>query len=473
MTIRPPVSQCNLFVVLVLVFLVPSCKQRSTAEFISIKDPVIALKHIRVIDGTGKGTREDQTIIIESGRITAIGPTAQINVPPSATSLDLSGHTAMPGLVGMHDHLFYAIDGGDQYVNASESFAPLYLAAGVTTIRTAGALSLDADQAVKKSVDKGELAGPKIHLSSLYLNRRVGDLVNPEKVTKVINEWADQGITSLKVYENINATELKSIVEAAHNRGLKVTGHTCAAGFVEAAQAGIDNLEHGLVVDTEFYSRKKAGECPGRNQWLPELTRIDVKSEPVQGMIRELVNRRVAITSTLAVFETFVDETFELDPRMQDVLSADALDDCRTRLAAAKADTRWSKVWAVALRKEMEFEREFVKAGGLLITGVDPTGWGGVVAGFGDQRGVELLVVAGFTPEEAIRIATLNGATFLGEDSRIGTLATGKQADIVVVRGNPASNIRDIRNVQLVFKDGVGYDPAKLIASVRGFVGEK
>ena len=467
---RSPVIK---FVILALAFLVSSCKQRTTAEFISIKDPIIALKHIRVIDGTGKGTREDQTIIIESGRIAAIGPTAQIAVPPSATSLDLSGHTAMPGLVGMHDHLFYATDGGDRYVNADESFAPLYLAAGVTTIRTAGALDLDADQAVKRSVESGRLAGPKIHLSSLYINRNVGDLVNPAKVTKVINEWADQGITSLKIYENINASEIKSIVDAAHNRGLKVTGHVCAAGFVEAAQAGIDNLEHGLAVDTEFFSRKKAGECPERDEWLSELARIDVKSEPVQRMIRELVSHRVAITSTLAVFEAFVAEKFELDPRMPDVLSEDALADCRKRLAADKADTPRSRGWEAVLKREMEFEREFVKAGGLLITGVDPTGWGGVVAGFGDQRGVELLVQAGFTPEEAIRIATLNGAMFLGEDSRIGTLATGKQADIVIVRGNPAANIRDIRNVQLVFKDGVGYDPAKLIESVRGMVGER
>ena len=121
----------------------------------------------------------------------------------------------------------------------------------------------------------------------------------------------------------------------------------------------------------------------------------------------------------------------------------------------------------------MEFEREFVKAGGLLMSGVDPTGWGGVVAGFGDQRGLELLVEAGFSPEEAIRIATLNGATFLGEDARIGTLAAGKQADIMVVRGNPATNIKDVRNVQLVFKDGVGYDPAKLLESIRGLVGVK
>ena len=458
-------------VALLLAFLVSACKHRSTAEFIVIKDPVIALEHVRVIDGTGSPAREDQTIIIDSGRIAAIGPSKEISAPASAKSLDLSGHTAMPGLVGMHDHLFYATDQGDRYVAAGESFAPLYLAAGVTTIRTAGALDLSADQSTKRAVDKGELPGPKIHLSSPYIDKPAGKTVNLQKVAELINEWADQGVTSLKIYENINAAEISAIVDAAHKRGLKVTGHLCAAGFVEAAQAGIDNLEHGMAVDTEFFSRRKADACPERRAWLPQLARIDVNSEPVQGMIRELVNHRVAITSTLAIFEAFVDENFQLDPRVQNVLSEDAFNDCQTRLAKGKADTRWSKVWGPVLQKEMQFEREFVKAGGLLMTGVDPTGWGGVVAGFGDQRGVELLVAAGFTPEEAIRIATLNGATFLGEDNRIGTLTTGKQADVVIVRGNPATNIADIRNVQLVLKDGVGYDPAKLIESVRGSVG--
>jgi predicted amidohydrolase YtcJ len=156
---------------------------------------------------------------------------------------------------------------------------------------------------------------------------------------------------------------------------------------------------------------------------------------------------------------------------MRDALSEDAYNDCVAKIEEGKADPRWSRMWEVMLKKEMEFEREFVKAGGLLMTGVDPTGWGGVVAGFGDQRGVELLVAAGFTPEEAIRIATLNGATFLGETDRIGTLAAGKQADVVIVRGNPAANVADIRNVTVVFKDGVGYDSAKLIESVRGLVG--
>lgn len=461
------------FLVLLLILLVPACKPRSTAEFLSIKDPVIALEHVRIIDGTGNIAREDQTIIIDSGRIAAIGPSAKISVPASARSLDLGGHTALPGLVGMHDHLFYATDRGDRYVTASESFAPLYLASGVTTIRTTGALDLKTDLAIKKAVDKGELAGPKIHLTSPYINKPVGKNVNLQTVTDLINEWAGQGVTSLKIYENINLSELSGIISAAHQRGLKVTGHLCAVGFSDAAHVGIDNLEHGLAVDTEFFSGKKPDECPERSYWLPELSHIDVKSAPVQDMIRKLVSQHVAVTSTLAIFEAFIAEKFQLDPRMPDVLTNAALMDCRAQLAAGKVDPRWSRVWEAVLKKEMEFEREFVKAGGLLMTGVDPTGWGGVVAGFGDQRGVELLVAAGFSPEEAIKIATLNGATFLGEDSRIGTLATGKQADIVIVRGNPASNIADIRNVQLVFKDGIGYDPAKLIQSVRGLVGEK
>jgi hypothetical protein len=124
-----------------------------------------------------------------------------------------------------------------------------------------------------------------------------------------------------------------------------------------------------------------------------------------------------------------------------------------------------------AFSLEMKFERAFVKAGGLLLAGEDPTGIGGDLAGFGDQREVELLVEAGFTPLEAIHIATANGAQYLGELDRIGTIAPGKQADLVVIKGDPSKKIDDIENVETVFKDGVGYDSAKLIESVRGLVG--
>jgi hypothetical protein len=126
---------------------------------------------------------------------------------------------------------------------------------------------------------------------------------------------------------------------------------------------------------------------------------------------------------------------------------------------------------AVSLKKEMQFERDFVKAGGLLMAGCDPTSFGGVLPGFGDQRGLELLVEAGFSPLEAIHIATQNGAIYLGESDQIGSIAAGKAADLVVIAGNPAQNIEDVENVQLVFKDGVGFDPVKLTQSVLGMVG--
>jgi hypothetical protein len=123
------------------------------------------------------------------------------------------------------------------------------------------------------------------------------------------------------------------------------------------------------------------------------------------------------------------------------------------------------------LGKEMSFEREFVAAGGLLMAGCDPTGYGGVVPGFGDQRNIELLVEAGFSAVEAIRIATLNGAIYMGRDASIGSIAPGKAADLVVLGGNPAEKIENMEKVELVFKDGVGFDPAKLIQSVTELVG--
>jgi imidazolonepropionase-like amidohydrolase len=119
----------------------------------------------------------------------------------------------------------------------------------------------------------------------------------------------------------------------------------------------------------------------------------------------------------------------------------------------------------------MQFEREFVAAGGLLMAGCDPTGFGTVLPGFGDQRNLELLVQAGFTPEQVIQIYTQNGAKYLGRENRVGTIAAGKQADLVVVAGDPAKDISAVEHVVYVFKNGVGYDPAKLIESARGMVG--
>jgi hypothetical protein len=128
--------------------------------------------------------------------------------------------------------------------------------------------------------------------------------------------------------------------------------------------------------------------------------------------------------------------------------------------------------WPMLFKRDMELEHAFAQAGGLLLAGPDPTGNGGVVPGFGDQREIELLVEAGFSPVEAIKIATLNGAMYLGKQDQIGSIAAGKNADLVVIKGDPSSHISDIENVEIVFKDGVGFDSQKLIDSVKGRYGQ-
>jgi imidazolonepropionase-like amidohydrolase len=452
-------------------------------QFVRVEAPVVVLSNVRVIDGTGAAPREDQSVVISGGKIQAVGPAAAGQVPAGARVLDLKGHTVLPGLVGMHNHLFFPMGGSPpMYSNMGTSFPRLYLALGVTTIRTTGSVAPYTDLEIKRLIDAGRMLGPKMHVTAPYLEG-VGaftpvmrQLTGPDDARRMVNYWADAGATSFKAYMNITRAELRAAVEEAHKRGLKVTGHLCSVGYREAAELGIDNLEHGLFADSEFVADKKPDQCPPGSAVSASLRQLDINGPAARATIRTLVAKNVAITSTLPVFEAGGAPLAPsglgaagalLNPRVLNVMSPEA----RVRYLQARARVSPETNFVALLRKAMEFERAFVAAGGLLIAGLDPTGNGGVVAGFGDLRGVELLVEAGFTPVEAIRIATLNGAKFLGEDARIGSVAAGKQADLLVVRGNPSADIKDIEQVELVFKDGVGYDSEELIQSVQGLVG--
>ena len=436
-----------------------------------------------MIDGTGAAPREDQTIVISGGKIQSVGPSAAAKVPAGARVLDLAGYTVLPGLVGMHNHLFFPMGGSPpMYSNMGGSFPRLYLAHGVTTIRTTGSVAPYTDLEIKRLIDAGRMIGPKMHVTAPYLEGAgaftpvMHQLSGPDDARRTVNYWADVGATSFKAYMNITRAELRAAVEEAHRRGLKVTGHLCSVGYREAAEIGIDNLEHGLLADSEFVPDKKPDQCPPGAAVSASLRQLDLGGPAARETIRTLVARNVAITSTLPVFEAGGAPLTQsgigaagvlLNPRVLNVMSVDA----RARYLQARARVSSESNYVALLRKAMEFEREFVRAGGLLITGPDPTGNGGVVAGFGDLRGVELLVEAGFTPLEAIKIASLNGAKFLGEEARVGSVAAGKQADLMVVKGNPAADIADIEKVEIVFKDGVGYDSEKLVQSVQGLVG--
>jgi imidazolonepropionase-like amidohydrolase len=451
--------------------------------FVKVDAPTVALTHVRVIDGTGAPAREDQTIILSRGKIESISDAVPASVPKDAQVLDLHGYSVIPGLVGMHDHMFYPMGDGI-FGEMGFSFPRLYLAGGVTTIRTTGATEPYTDLGLKKQINAGESPGPKIHVTGPYLEGpgtfavQMHQLTGPDDATRTVNYWLDEGVDNFKAYMFITPDELSAAVTAAHKRGAKITGHLCSIGFTQAAEIGIDDLEHGLFVDSEFNPGFKPGVCDQKPRDVERMAKLDVESGPVHDMIVDLVKHHVAVTSTLPVFEMFVPGRPEIQSRVLDALSAEARAAFLANKVRMADEARIKKVygtvsspWAEAFRKEMEFEHAFAQAGGLLLAGLDPTGIGGVIAGFGDQREVELLVEVGFTPVEAIHIATANGAQFLGEADRIGTIAVGKQADLVVIKGDPSKNIADIENVETVFKDGVGYDSAKLIESVRGHVG--
>jgi len=443
-------------------------------EFVKVDAPVVVLTHARVIDGTGAPARQNQTIVIRDGRIEALGDSSRVTAPAGANIIDLTGKSVIPGLVMLHEHLFYPVGPG-VYGQLGMSFIRLYLAGGVTTMRTGGNLNGVMDITLKQKIDRGEIAGPAIDATAPYLEgpnplSQMHLLKDPEDARKQVNYWADMGATSFKAYMNIRRADLGAAIAEAHKRGLKVTGHLCSVTWGEAAELGIDNLEHGFMPATDFVPNKQPDLCPDQAAVRQSLSTLDPDGEPFRKLLKMLIDHHVAITSTLTVFE--VSAAGRPKPPGLDVLVPPLKEQFEQIYARASAGTTpQSQTSKALLAKDMALERAFAKAGGLLVAGIDPTGPGGVIPGYADQREVELLVEEGFTPVEAISIATLNGAKYLGREKTIGSIATGKQADLVIVTGDPSTRISDIRNVETVFRQGVGYDPAKLIDSVKGKVG--
>ncbi len=442
-------------------------------SFVTVDTNVLALTNVRVIDGTGAAPMQGQTLIVRDGRIAAIGTFGAVPIPAGAQVMDLSGKSIMPGLVMVHEHLFYPTGPG-VYGNLAESFSRLYLAGGVTSMRTGGNMNGYGDISLARAIARGEKPGPWIDATAPYLDGpglnlgQVPVLRDSADARRHVEYWADQGATSFKAYMNITRDELRAATDAAHKRGLKVTGHLCSVTYREAIAAGIDDLEHGFFAMNDFVPNKQVDKCSARGGAAQTtVAALDPHSADVQAIFKELVAKRVTVTSTLTIFETFTPGR-PIGAGL-DMLLPQLREQYEQRHAATAKQTQ--SVYAKLFPVGMAMERAFVRAGGTLVVGTDPTGGGGLVPGFSNQRAVELLVEAGFTPLEAIRIATLNGATFLGRGDVVGSIAVGKQADLLVINGNPAARIGDVRNVQLVFKQGVGYDPALLMQSVRGKAG--
>jgi imidazolonepropionase-like amidohydrolase len=476
------------FLVAIVLFAASGANAQQVApasKFIRENAPVIAVTNVELIDGSGAPAQAEQTVVMDHGKIVVVGPTAGTAVPAGAKVIDGKGKTLIPGIVGMHEHLFYPAtnDGKPIFIEQPFSFPQLYLASGVTSARTTGSLEPYTDLQVKARVDSGRLPGPDLYLTTPYLEGapsaflQLHPLKDAAEARAFVDYWHSVGFTSVKAYMDVKPDELRAGIEEAHKLGMKVTGHLCSVGYIEAAEMGIDNLEHGPygAPDGELYSKKKPGVClddfSGYFGMLAEIIKsIDPDGPELRKTIDTLVAHHVAVTSTLAVFEGAARPPMNsgIMKRSHELMSPQAWSKVMTVRANMQDLDPLIRMW---LQKEMKFERNFVAAGGMLLAGCDPTGTGQTLAGVGDQREVELLVEGGFTPVEAIHIATQNGATFLGAADRIGIVAAGKQADLVLLDGDLAKDITVIENPEIVFKSGVGYDSNAIYESLHGQVG--
>ncbi len=438
------------------------------AQYVSVNAPIVALTHVRLIDGTGGRAQDDQTVVIRGETIAAVGKTGTVAVPEGAQTIDLTGKTVIPGIIGLHDHMYY---GGMRFMGVS--YPRLFLSAGVTTIRTTGSVDAYQELNLKRRIDSLLVPGPEIVVTGPYLQGfgpgpgTMHPLSNADDARRMVRYWAEEGVTWFKAYTQISRAELGAAIDEAHKHGVKVTAHLCSVGFREAVALGIDQLEHGLLTNTEYFAGKQPDVCPTVTDSVIYGT-LDIESPAVRQTIREMVEHRVALTSTLDVFELGTPSRVPMDQRVLDALYPEASQQVAAYYASAK--TAKDSVHRVTFKKSMEFERAFVKAGGLLGAGADPCCLS-AIAGYGDQRNFELLVEAGFTPEQAIQVMTANGAKILGFERRVGTIKPGMQADLVVLAGDPVRTLADIRNVETVFRRGLGFDPAKLKESVKGLVG--
>lgn len=439
-------------------------------EFVAVPAGTVALTNAKVIDGTGAPAAANQTILIEGDRITAVGPSGTVRVPMDAQVVDLSGQTVIPGLVGMHNHSYYT-GGNGRAAQLSFSGSRLYLASGVTTIRTTGAQQPYAELNLKREIDAGRVIGPTMFTTGPYLTGEQGSqtmtrLEGPEQARRVVRYWAEEGVDWFKAYTWISRAELGAAIEEAHQNGVKVTAHLCSVGYREAVALGIDNLEHGLFANSEYWPEKVPDECPaGFRTGFPD---IDVNGPEVQATFRDMIDNDVAMTSTLVVYEISVSGRPPIDERVYEVLAPEIAEEVRAIAVARRAGR--GAIPPAQYQKALEYERAFVDAGGLLAAGVDPTGYGAAPPGLGDQRNYELLLEAGFSPTEVVQIMSLNGAKILGIDSDVGSIEAGKVADLVVIDADleAAGHLRDTR---IVFRHGTGWDAAALYESIVGIVG--
>lgn len=433
-------------------------------RFIAEKAPVIAFTHTRVIDGTGAEVKERQTVIIEDGRITNIGNDGKVKIPKDAKRISLRGKSLLPGWVMTHEHLFYwnlpdnVPRSGHKLHNApwienvsqSISYPRLHLSAGVTSARTVGTFDPYADLTIRNSIDSGLLVGPDYDLSIFVFGRDVLGYLEKDVdgVREAVRFWVNRGFTSVKAH-SVSGGKLEAIIDEAHKMGVKVTADL--GQFIKNHREGIDfdidQLEHVVALAEGSWDNA-----------------IPLESKRAQQHMQYYIDNNVAVSMTISEWDNVPapDSVLELfnDRDRQRVL--------QDRLGPAfMADNLRDGKY---LKRQQEVALAFWRQGGTITLGTDAV-FGDHIAGYSNLRAVELTVDAGIPNLEVIKMATHNGAEAIGILNDRGTIEVGKRADLIVINGDPSTDIKAIYNIETVFKNGVGYDPEALKDSVKGTVG--
>ena len=427
---------------------------QSKPKLVLYNQTEIVLQNARVVNVINGTVQEGYSISISNGKITGIEKTGKTAPAKNAQVIDLAGKTVLPGLVMLHEHMNYN-NGAAVWQFHPVSFPKLFLSAGVTTIRTAGAENPMYDLNLKRQIDSGIVIGPRMFVTGPMFNDVsggfLGDFIisNYEEGRKATAFWAEKGCTTFKVYSDISREALKGVIDEAHSRGLKVTGHLGKMSCTEAANLGIDNIEHS------FGSCSSDLNLPWDTTWT-----IKPEQKEAQTLIKQLLAKNIVLTIT-----PFSDSDFR-NPINLEYLSIDE----RKRIEGYLKEPPPFLPQEINDRQLRPLEMLFIKNGGKVVLGADAADCG-ILPGFQNHNAMVSLVKAGWTPLNVLKLSTIDGAGFLKIDNELGSIDVGKIADLLIVSGKPDQKIEDIRNVEIVFKNGIGYDPKEMRNRVKGLVG--
>lgn len=414
----------------------------------------VALVGVNVVDGTGGEPRMNQTIVVYRGHIETIGPSSEVAIPKTAETVDLSGRWVIPGLIDAHTHV-------------ARWALSRYLAYGVTTVRDLHGQE-DSILALRDEVNLGAVPGPRLYVAGAMID---GDpptypdamvATNPNDARRLVDNKAVARVDVVKTYTRITPDLMRAIVDEAHTLDLQVASHLGLTDAVTAADIGVRSIEHLSGVPeaasasaAPFYAAHRTSFFSGWTYFERSWAGLD--SAALARVADHLVQKKVFLVPTLVLHDLYSrldDQSIYEDPDLSAMPDAERQ---AWNVPGMIQRAGWTTSEFAAFRRSRPnqdlFVREFHTAGGVLVTGTDSPNQM-LVPGASEVGELELLVNAGLSPQDAILAATANAAALLGADS-LGQLATGRPADLVVLRQNPLDNISNVRLIDRVMVRGV------------------